>query len=167
MQSVLDVVILTAAAHGWPLSSFSRDDMVAAVASDGYDAAVVAHCLGVFGAPARAEGAAGAEAEEGGAAWRLDAGAVCLARARAMLAHTPRWRLEEFMTAWGAAVPEVRVRRLACVRESRCHAVLPRASLTIRTHRSAPRAGHGAGGEHAARRSAHGDARRVSHSFAL
>jgi sister chromatid cohesion protein DCC1 len=102
MQSVLDVVILTAAAHGWSLSSFSHEDMVAAVAADGYDAAVVAHCLGVYGAEQRGDGA--------GAAWAMDAGAVCVARARTLLADTPRWRMEEFMSAWRAAVPEARAR---------------------------------------------------------
>ena len=92
------MVILTAGAHGWSLAGFPRDEMVDAVASDGYDRDVVAHCLHVFGpADAPADGS-----------WSLDARAVCIARARGMLSSTPRWRLDDFMAAWRAACPEAR-----------------------------------------------------------
>ena len=101
LRSLLDVVILTAGAHGWSLTGFPRDELVAAVAADGYERDVVAHCLDIFGPP---------QAPAGGM-WSLDARAVCIARARGLLSTTPRWRLDDFMTAWRASCPEARLPR--------------------------------------------------------
>jgi hypothetical protein len=94
------VVVLTAGAHAWSLDAFPRDEMVAALAADGYDAAVAAHCLAVFGGEPAAGAAAGAAA--------LEPRAVCVARARALLAGGERTRADDFMPAWRAAVPEAR-----------------------------------------------------------
>ena len=105
LLSLLDLVILTAGAHGWSLQGFPRDEMVSVVAADGYDSAVVSHCLDIFG-PAQAPA---------GGAWTLDARAVCVARARSMLSKTARWRLDDFMAAWRAASPEARHTRNAAV----------------------------------------------------
>ena len=140
LRSLLDVVILTAGAHGWSLTGFPREEMVDAVASDGYDRDVVAHCLQIFGpAEAPADGT-----------WSLDARAVCIARARGLLSTTPRWRLDDFMTAWRAACPEARVCRAASLRFSR-----------LSPEPCARGAGHGARAVDAAWGGAGGDARRV------
>ena len=72
--------------------------MVAAVAADGYEPEVVAHCLDIFGpTPPPTDGS-----------WSLDARTVCVARARGLLATTSRWRLDDFMAAWRAGSPEAR-----------------------------------------------------------
>ena len=101
--------MLTAGAQGWPLSAFPRDAMVAALSDDGYDAAVVSHCLHMFGA---------AEDAPAGAPAALDARAVCIARARALLLEQHRWRWDDFEAAWRAAAPEARAasaRHAACM----------------------------------------------------
>lgn len=83
--------------------------MVDAVVADGYERDVVAHGLHIFGpAQAPADGT-----------WSLDATAVCIARARGLLSTTPRWRLDDFMTAWRASCPEARVCRPASLYHSR------------------------------------------------
>jgi hypothetical protein len=78
--------------------------MIAAVAADGYDPAVVAHCLNIFG-PTQAAA---------GGAWSLEPRAVCVARARGLLSTSSRWRLDDFMAAWCAGSPEARCPR-CCV----------------------------------------------------
>ena len=72
--------------------------MVAAVVADGYDEAVVSHCLDIFG-PAT---------PPAGGAWTLDARAVCVARARGLFSSSSRWRLDDFMAAWRNGAPEAR-----------------------------------------------------------
>lgn len=75
--------------------------MISAVAADGCDADVVAHCLDVFG-PAQ---------PPPGGAWALDARAVCVARALGLLKSSARWKLDDFMTLWRTGAPEARLPR--------------------------------------------------------
>ena len=94
-QSLLQLVLLTCAAQGWPAGGFAEEEMVQQLAADGCDPDAVRHALRLFGAPGTEPGQ-----------WALDAKGVCVERARALLVRSERTRLDEFMTAWRAALPE-------------------------------------------------------------
>jgi len=66
--------------------------VASAVAADGFDPALVEHCISVFCTA--------------GDPCALRAPAVALDRAQRLLRDQPRWRASEFTAAWAAACPE-------------------------------------------------------------
>jgi len=99
--TLLDVLLLTAGAQGWPLSAFDSNAMVAAVAADGFDAEAARHVLSLYAGPSHA-----GPGPAGDGLWGVDAPALCRARAQTLLAAAERRRCDEFMAAWRASLPE-------------------------------------------------------------
>ena len=52
LGGLLEALLLTATEHGWPLEAVPLSEAAAALAPDGYEAALVRHCLRVHGRPA-------------------------------------------------------------------------------------------------------------------
>ena len=94
-QSLLQLLLLSCAAQGWPTGAFEEEEMVQLLTADGCDPDAVRHALRLFGAPGAEPGM-----------WALDERGVCVERARSLLARSERTRLDEFMAAWRAALPE-------------------------------------------------------------
>lgn len=118
--TLLEVVILTAIQHDWS-DNYGRDDSGWVIPGskmsnlleeeDGYSPRATLHCLKVFGNPVVVD----KEDEDGEGWYRLDTEAVCryfgikLLKERApssSIAGGELWKLEEFIHAWQAAVPE-------------------------------------------------------------
>lgn len=120
--TLLELVLLTAVEHGWPLSQLPAGALADALAPHGYDRRVTLHCLATYGSPlggsgdgaaamdtdaaAAGEGAAGGSG--GSSSFALDETAVCLHFARSLLLEQPDWELGVFEEAWASVVPEVR-----------------------------------------------------------
>eukprot|EP00850_Spirogloea_muscicola_P004973 SM000022S07187 [mRNA] locus=s22:404176:405880:+ [translate_table: standard] len=121
--TVVDVLLLTAAEHGWPLHALPERGAVAALAAAGYPPATTRHCLQLLGGQPAAvpalvpehhcNGGEVAMLEYGDGngecevSWVLDSIRVCVHVAHQLLAAGPQAGvpLDSFMTAWAAGVP--------------------------------------------------------------
>lgn len=146
LGTVLELVLLTAIEKGWSLDAVPAADAADALVESGFAPEVTHLCLRKFGTPA-STGTADSQAMDGSAvgatasggdmaaaayspdgeplqlplegAVQLQESAVCRYFGVSLLSDRPRWEsVEEFMTAWSAAVPEVSVTSIfACLME--------------------------------------------------
>ena len=98
-RRVLDLAVMNAGIHGWPLDGMPLEGAVDALVGDGIDPPVARHVITMFASPPTADGAA-----DGSVA--LDARAVCAEKACSLLEERTVWRLPDFEAAWTKACPQ-------------------------------------------------------------
>ncbi len=99
MSNLLNVLVLTAAANGWPLTAIPIDPCVDSLVSDGYARSVARHCLKLFFEPNSAEP---------GGVWSVVPRKLCLDKAKGILHSNEetKWKVPEFLEAWKKQCPE-------------------------------------------------------------
>ncbi|CAL5221649.1 g3876 [Coccomyxa viridis] len=95
LGDTLEVLLLTAAQHGWgsciPLAEAGQ-----AMSTDGFDPRLTVHCARLHAQPDRT-------ADD---AVTLDTRKVCLHFARKLLTERKQWPLDDFKEAWQSSIPE-------------------------------------------------------------
>ncbi|KAK9915250.1 hypothetical protein WJX75_006737 [Coccomyxa subellipsoidea] len=99
LATLLEVLLLSAAQHGWRHDSLPVQEACTVLQSDGFDPRVAQHCL-------RLHSTLDASATDMPATVTLDQGKVCLHFARKLLLQQERWPLDQYLEEWQASVPE-------------------------------------------------------------
>ncbi|GIL82107.1 hypothetical protein Vretifemale_11044 [Volvox reticuliferus] len=104
LGSLLELVLLTAEQEGMTLSALRASRLVASLQPEGYNPALVRHCLRVYGEPVAAESLTEGNGIAGQDVWCLDETKVCIHFAHKVIGGRAML-LSDFNVAWIHAVP--------------------------------------------------------------
>ncbi|XP_020262810.1 sister chromatid cohesion protein DCC1, partial [Asparagus officinalis] len=95
MDKILNMILNNSILCEWPLNSLPEDQLVSALAADGFPERIVLHCLETFGSK---------EDNMGDCLWSLNEKRVCLNFASKILSGG-KMKLEKFMEKWLQSIP--------------------------------------------------------------
>ncbi|BDA43076.1 Sister chromatid cohesion protein DCC1 [Coccomyxa sp. Obi] len=99
LAHLLEVLLLSAAQHGWRLDAMPVQEACSVLQADGFNPRVAQHCL-------RLHSALDASTSDTPPLLSLDHRKVCLHFARKLLTQQERWPLDQFLEEWQASVSE-------------------------------------------------------------
>ncbi|CAM6107033.1 unnamed protein product [Calypogeia fissa] len=115
MHEVLEMLLLTATQHDWPLGALPGLEVVKAMGDDNYSPQIVIHCLQTYGVRSdlQPQDNVNLRSQEDTVTdllgvettWALDEQKVCLEYAKRLLASFAKWKLQEFLESWRKALP--------------------------------------------------------------